>query len=231
MSGPKFKWNFTDFEKTVAPTADSTYMGLVRSFLYDLDIPDMKQGPWLAGGTLRRLYEGQLYRGADFDLFFQSEEQKNGVRDFIVEQWDPEVVFDSENAITYKMYYNGHMVTIQLIHRKYYNMPSDVIADFDIVACQMVTDGKVLVHGQLTLDNIEKRLLRVNQSVLGEDTYSANHTLRRMIKMGEDGYRMGEWHVNEFLKFVAAHPEVIKDEKPMSPEVTTNPCVDFDLLF
>jgi len=223
------KWNHGKFEQMFAPTADENYIGLVRSLLGDLGMrdSDMKDGPWLAGGTCRRLLEGQLYLGADFDLFFKNEKQKNELRDFIIQQYDPEIMFESENAVTYKVLYYNRIVILQLIHRKYYDMPSDVISDFDIIACQFVTNGEVVVHGTMAPDQVAKRILRVSPSVVNKESFSAVHTLRRMIKMGQDGYRMGQYHVGEFLNHVVKNPKLIKYDTPMSPEYDENgnPCV------
>jgi hypothetical protein len=97
-------------------------------------------------------------------------------------------------------------------------MPSDVIADFDIIACQFITNGIDIIYGKLTLDQVDKKFLRINQAALEDKNYSAISTLRRFIKMGADGYRIGSWHVKEFLEHVKKHPECINEIVSMSPE-------------
>lgn len=217
-------WNHGKFEEMIAHRAEERYMGLVRALLFDLGIRDcdMMDGPWLAGGTLRRLVEGQIYTGADFDFFFKSKEQKNEFKDRIEAFYDCEVVFESDNAVTYKMLYGHQMVIMQLIHLKYYDTPSEVISEFDLIACQLITNGNVLVYGTNTFEQIDKRILKVNKNVLTKEMYSAVHTMRRMIKMGADGYRMSAYQMAEFLKYVQKHPEIIREEKPMSPEYDEN---------
>lgn len=219
-----FRWNHSTFGKIIAPKADKHYIALVRELLYDLDVSrtDMKDGPWLAGGTLRRLFEGQLYLGSDFDFFFKSEEQKNEMQATLLRHFEPEEIFSSKNAVTYRILYGSKIIIVQLIHLKYYDMPSDVIKDFDIVACQLITNGHGLVFGATTINQIENRVLRINRSVLDKKSFSAVHTLRRMIKMGEDGYRMGQYFVAEYLNYVRDHPEVIRMDTSMSPEHDSN---------
>jgi hypothetical protein len=228
----RFKWKLTTFDDVFNGYAERDYRTLVHSILSDFGLPstDFADGPWLAGGTLRRLREGQYFTGADFDIFFKSEDQRDDFRDDLL-LCSPEIVFESENAVTYKLPYGRGHVIIQLIHQRYYNMPSDVIANFDITACQLVTNGVGLVHSVMALENIDEKLLRINPIVLGRESYSAVHTFRRMIKMGKDGYRMGPFHVKEFLQYTNKHPETLRMEESMSPEFDDNgnPCKQINL--
>lgn len=214
----KVSWSLTKFDQTFKDKADPNYLYIVEYFMqvFGFQNNHFSNGPWLAGGTLRRLREGQIYLGADFDIFFKSEDQKD---EFIAALKDrgATLTFESEYAKTYQLLLGNQNITVQAIHHKYYNMPSDVIAGFDITACQMATNGIGLVIGSKTEEHITKKVLRINQAVLEDPHYSAVHTFRRFIKMGADGYRMGAWHAKEFLEYLKSHPETIRDIVSVSP--------------
>lgn len=228
----KVKWTLEKFDNLFRAKANGQYLYIVEYFLQNFQFQNnhFSNGPWLAGGTLRRLREGQIFLGADLDIFFKDEFQKN---EFISELKQREAVqtFESEFASTYTLLLGDHSLTVQAIHRKYYNMPSDVIADFDITACQMITNGVQVVVASKTLDHIDKKVLRINPNVLDAKDYSAIHTLRRFIKMGGDGYRMGAWHVKEFLEHIKQHPECINEIVSMSPRAVDPFTIDDDIPF
>lgn len=219
----KVSWSLEKFDILFRTKADRKYLYIVEYFMqtFGLQNNHFSNGPWLAGGTLRRLREGQIYMGADLDIFFKDEFQKN---EFISDLKQREAVqtFESEFASTYTLLLGNHSLTVQAIHHKYYNMPSDVIADFDITACQMITNGVQVVVASKTLDHIDKKVLRINPAALEAADYSAINTFRRFIKMGTDGYRMSAWHIKELLEYIKQHPETIKDIVSMSPKAESS---------
>ena len=135
--------------------------------------PDWKNGPWIAGGSVLSWYKGEPVGSGDIDVYFKteddfkkfykliepkSEEGYGGIFNIKKQNPDVDIVFSSDNAITF-VYKDKWK--IQLIKQGFYNRPQDVIDNFDISVCQLVTDGKDFAAGKDTLVDIKTNTLRI----------------------------------------------------------------------
>lgn len=97
-------------------------------------------GPWIAGGAVRRMIDGDALSKADIDIFFGHDFNhvhlfKNRLEDIGTE------VFKSQYATTYEVPIGDNVYRIQLIMRKGYHNVMHLFRDFDFTVCQMVYDG------------------------------------------------------------------------------------------
>lgn len=142
---------------------------------------NMEKGPWLAGGAVRKLYLGQSIGESDWDIWFRSAQQFDIAHKYIA-SLGANIAYSSDNATTFKYYYEGETHQIQLIRRRFFETPNDVINQFDFSICQLLTDGDKLLLGKTTVQDLETRTIR-----LGSDRMQP-HVVTRMVKYIVYGY-------------------------------------------
>lgn len=130
----------------------------VFSDIVDLISPNYENGPWIAGGCVRRLYEGVPLMEGDVDVFVSSEEMAKSIRAKILATnmyHMTNVVFGCED---FRNKENG--ITIQLICQKHYGTIHDLLGDFDISAAQFVTNGKTILTTDQSIRDVHERVFR-----------------------------------------------------------------------
>lgn len=137
----------------------------------------MVNGPWIAGGSVRKSYHNIPTNESDWDIFFRNGEQFMNAVD-ILKKYNISDVHHSDNAITFK--YDN--TVIQLIRNKFYNSPRDVISNFDFSVCQYLTDGYGYIVGEHTVQDHLDRRLRYLQPTLRKELIS------RILKYRIYGY-------------------------------------------
>lgn len=147
--------------------------------------PDLKSGPWIAGGAPLRWYQNQPVGENDIDVFCASAKQAAGIIEDIKGYGRFSVKFESENASTLEYWtkedYNKRW-TIQIITRRYFSSLEDVINSFDITVCEVGTAGNEWQLGPFTARDIRERNLRFKMPLQPD-------ALKRLIKYWAYGYR------------------------------------------
>ena len=159
---------------------------VIRDFI----IPQiLTEGSWLAGGSVRRAYLQDKSIRHDFDIFFRSEEFMEEVEG-IVRAFCFQREYDSANAITYSGYFKYYPITIQLIHRQYYNSLEETLESFDFDICK----AGITFEGTLVIDkNFESYNLTKNigvSNVLRNLDYTSSHHIGRLFKFLKEGYKI-----------------------------------------
>lgn len=145
--------------------------------------PDIKEGPWIAGGACLRWYQNQPVGENDIDVFCSSAEQAQCIIDLIKSYGRHSTKWESENAVTLSYYNknNSKSWTIQIIKRRYFTSLKDVIDNFDITVCQIGTGGNDWQLGQNTARDIKQRNLRMILPLQPD-------SVKRMVKYWTYGY-------------------------------------------
>jgi len=159
--------------------------------------PDLKNGPWIAGGATLRWYQTQPVGENDIDIFCSSEEQANSVIERIKSYGRYSTKFESENAVTlsYHDKKGDKYWTLQIIKRRYFMSLQDVIDNFDISVCQIGTCGNNWLLGKNTARDIRERNLRMNVPLQPD-------AAKRLVKYWTYGYRP----VDGLLEAVQTNP-------------------------
>ena len=147
--------------------------------------PDLRKGPWIAGGAALRWYQGQPVGDSDIDIFCRDARQAQAVVDRIKSFGRFQIKHESENAltITYHSPDNwGNSRTLQIITRKYFSSLQEVIDNFDITVCQIGTTGTEWVMNPFTARDIRERNLRFVDPLMPD-------TVKRLTKYWVYGYR------------------------------------------
>jgi hypothetical protein len=153
-------------------------------------VPDVH----LAGGTLRRLIEGQPYTGADFDLYFTDVKSRR--------QFDPNIFgehgeFLTDNATSYLIKnLLGRTVVVQCMNRFVPPNTEILLGSFDIRCCMLAiwtTDFDTIYYQDGALKDIEDRKITLHNpsSIYG--------TTKRLLKLAKDGYEIPNGQLQEFL--------------------------------
>lgn len=166
-------------------------------WVIELIAPDLSNGPWIAGGSVIRWYQGLPVELHDIDVFFRNRKQFDDLKNQLVgrsnnllsklsfgalttySNW--QLIYSSESAETYKTINNEFLV--QLIQSKFYTSIDEVLNGFDITASKIATDGKYWYSNHpLTEQHIQNR-------VLDMDTIQHKSAIKRLLKYWAYGYQ------------------------------------------
>ena len=158
--------------------------------------PDMKNGPWIAGGAALRWYQGLPVGDNDIDIFCANALQAQRVIENIKSYGRYSTKFESDNAITLS-YHNkdSKYWTLQIIKRRYFNSLQEVIDNFDISVCQIGTGGMEWHMGKNTARDIREKNLRMTMPLQPD-------AAKRLAKYWTYGYRP----VDGLLEAVQTNP-------------------------
>lgn len=144
---------------------------------------DIEKGPWLAGGAVRKFYLNESIENSDWDIWFNSPDQYQKAYQKMKEL-KASVAFETDNAISFKYYpENEPAQTIQLIRRKFYDNPYEIIGGFDFSVCQLATDGHKIIASDYAIRDIKSRTLRLTQDHIPQ------YIVPRIVKYMVYGYR------------------------------------------
>lgn len=155
-----------------------------------------EDGPWIAGGSVRRVLSSSK-ESHDYDFFFRNEEQLKKT----VSQIKGELV--KENKFN-TLYNCGDKV--QLIIHNFFDSPEELIESFDFTICQFAFDGKNLYHGVFSLWDLGRKRLAINKI-----TY-ATSTVRRLLKYCSQGFTACSGTCSSILKEVSHNPSLVNED-------------------
>lgn len=164
------------------------------------------EGPWLAGGALRRVVLGQAL-DSDFDFFFASEAQCSK---FCVALLDRKfkIKTTTDHAVTYTGKVEGvkRDVLVQVIKIAWYANAEAVLDSFDFTLCMFAYDGATLTVGEFALYDAVRRRLAVHRITF------ATASVRRLMKYADQGFTVCEGAIRKLLETVVANPGVVQSE-------------------
>jgi hypothetical protein len=121
-------------------------------------------GPWVAGGSVRKVWSGNPWKAQDVDFFFRDPEQYEYFDD-ILPALDQNIktYHNSQNAVTYLVQLrSGEEVKIQAIRKQFYPTIQAVLDDFDFNLAQFASDGIKMITTDAALDDIKNNRIRLN---------------------------------------------------------------------
>jgi hypothetical protein len=154
-------------------------------------------GPWLAGGSLRRTLSGESIESSDLDFFFKSAEQCDEFERQIKEQ--AKLIRKNEFNKLYN--YNGQK--IQLVHFAYHESIEALLDSFDFTICQFAFDGEFLYCGDSSLWDLARKKLAIHKVSYGLST------TRRLLKYQTQGYYACSGCITTILESIADNRELI----------------------
>lgn len=176
-----------------------------------------EQGPWIAGGAVRRLVTRKAQE-SDFDFFFKDEVQFDAFCEAI-EKAGGFRTSESDFNVTFcipaakakpigddEFSPSGPELKVQAIRIEFFETLNAVLESFDFSICQCGFDGARLAFGPWTLWDLAN-----NKLVPGKLRYGAS-SLRRVIKYTRQGFTICGGGLAEMLEQVAADPSIIRGD-------------------
>jgi mRNA-degrading endonuclease HigB of HigAB toxin-antitoxin module len=160
-------------------------------------------GPWIAGGSALQWYQSQPLALHDIDIFCAGPEQADQLCQLISQYGHSSFV--SNNATTFTVTSNlynrpespSKTWRLQVIKKRYFDNPADIIDSFDITVCQVVFDGDKWYLGPSTARDIRQQNLRMTFPL-------APDAIKRLTKYWSYGYRP----VSGLLNSIVNQPEI-----------------------
>jgi hypothetical protein len=150
--------------------------------------PLSREGPWMVGGTVRRLMVDEEFT-SDVDIMFKNMKQFD---DFCSQMRErgADTVDESPRQITFK--YKSW--EIQPIRAVFHDTLPQTLQDFDFTICQFGFDGMCFVWGDESLNHLKEKQLVF--------THTTDHvsTMRRAFKYADQGFFMDHESIGKFLK-------------------------------
>lgn len=156
---------------------------------------NLEEGPWIAGGSVRKIFEGKPWEKGDVDFFFKNPKQWSSLKDQVSEfakQFAHFSQFNSRNATTFyfsssnskewisvppwteqkKTRMSSPDFSIQLIHKMWHPSATNLINQFDLGICQFVTDGNVILATDQAINDTTHGIIKESQDRSTEPTVS-----------------------------------------------------------
>lgn len=172
-----------------------------------------KDGPWLAGGAVRRVVIRQGFEGGDFDVFFKDLVQELEFKEALVDngfKCIASATHASKYVKTIKLRGERFELVVQPVSIEYFKDLESVLDSFDYTACQTAYDGELVYFGEFALlDNGKKRL------AVHKIKYPVS-ALRRLLKYTNHGY----YACNGCLQAVADSIRALSENDFLNNKIT-----------
>jgi hypothetical protein len=162
------------------------------------------QGPWLIGGSLRRLLDKE--EPADIDFVFRDEAQFETFCETVA----PLCATPKENRFN-RTYQEADfpMRLIQPIKIYWYESLEAALDSFDYTICQFGWDGESVLVGPHTREDLSARRLNVHRLTKGR----AVSAIRRCFKYQRQGFTPSNTCYHDILSQIAGWPVEPDDEE------------------
>ncbi len=162
-------------------------------------------GPWLAGGALRRALLRQE-PDSDIDFFFRDADQLKAFRDDLAAKGLKQVR-ETEHHVEFRGRIGESAIerVVQLIRFAFYANAAAVIDSFDFTICQLAFDGKTITVGDHTLWDLGRKRLAVHRVTFPVAS------LRRLLKYGQQDFTACNGALATLLRATAQNPELKMD--------------------
>lgn len=162
---------------------------------------DIHNGIWIAGGAVLAMLDGRSMIKRDVDMFFANKKQASTLHEIIKDQLIVRNTVTTNNALTLSTKFE----TLQLITKKYYSSPFEVIDSFDINVCQFITDGEYLAYSDAAYEGWQNKTLQYLRP-------KEHVSLLRIFKYSLQGYTCDSKTMSDVLTWVRDTPEFFYDD-------------------
>jgi hypothetical protein len=122
-----------------------------------------EKGPWLAGGSLRRLVMNEPISTGDIDVYFANGRQLENT----IKRLGGEINKLHRNRFKNSYIFEYENNKYNLIFKEFYKYPGSVLDDFDFTVCQFISDGITLGFEEFTLEHCkDKAIVRAGTKLL-----------------------------------------------------------------
>lgn len=164
--------------------------------------PLSENGPWLAGGAIRRTLL-QQEPDSDFDFFFRDPDQLSTFTSAL-ERIGLAKLRETEHHVHYQGCVGGSSlpINIQCIRFAFYTDAEAVIDSFDFTICQFAFDGMKLTTGLYSLWDLGRKRLAIHKV-----TFPVS-SMRRVLKYAQQGFKACNGCLATLLRATAENPSL-----------------------
>lgn len=170
---------------------ESTFNTTWRAVMRQLPSCYPKQGPWIAGGCVRRFLMQESPWKADINYFCADKQQFN-ITCAKLETIDAQLILETKDHKTYRFKYTVHSpmtqevtpLTIQVIRSRYKPTLQEHMNEFDFTICQTGWDGQTFHVSLAALQDLEHNTLRTTGR-----HHSPVGSYMRVLKYHKQGFR------------------------------------------
>lgn len=155
-----------------------------------LDLKLLREGVWLAGGSIRDALNGN-FDVVDYDMFFRDIIEAHKTQLILEEDLGFECIFKCPKGelITFKK----DNIKIQLVMKYFYSSMDELIDSFDITACCHATDGNVIVTKYSSIRDTFKKKINFNRIEF------PNSTMKRAQKYIQKGFTLTNKAIEKYV--------------------------------
>lgn len=159
-------------------------------------------GPWLAGGALRRTLLRQE-PDSDFDFFFRDADQLSEFT-AALDRLGMEKVKETEHHLHFRGRIGDSAlpIDVQCIRFAFYPDAQAVIDSFDFTICQFAFDGQDIAFGTYSLWDLGRKRLAVHKV-----TFPVS-SMRRVLKYASQGFKACNGCLATLLRATADNPSL-----------------------
>jgi hypothetical protein len=181
---------------------------------------DIIDGPWIAGGCVRKLWQDLEWKNEDIDIFFANEQQfTKFIKNFDVGNIDNEdniftdfkntlirkdqyvLTHITENANTYQLTTNGNILgnnvfKVQLVKNRFFKSVSELFNNFDLCTCKFVSDGNNMWATNDAIKSINDWNILINPD------YKRDIKVIRLMKYMSYGFNLDDTLYLDILKLI-----------------------------
>jgi hypothetical protein len=187
---------------------------------------DISDGPWIAGGCARKLWQGTEWRNEDIDIFFKNNHQfemfidstkpkKLNIQHFydilFPDRNTPKCKYsishNTDNAKTFSVEIEDKNITankiykVQAICRWFPESAEHLFNDFDWTVCQFISDGRHIWATQAAIEGINS-----NQIILAP-TSKREIKATRLMKYLAYGFEADDEMILAMMKRLEDNPD------------------------
>ena len=161
----------------------------------------MENGPWVAGGSIRKIATNDIdIQNSDIDIFSPNKE----IMQWLIAYFDKKTIFEQKIDGFYTYKYKDQYYKIQVVKHFFYKSVEELLDSFDFTATMFASDGKVVVYTQQAMIDAQLKKLVFN----GEHEKCRPMRLLKYSKKG-------------FLPVPGMIPEILGVNKPEYLEKTS----------
>lgn len=163
-------------------------------------------GPWVAGGSVRRLF-ARTAMDSDFDFFFANADQVS-VFALAIEATGALLKSKNDKNSTWIVPASeaGPEMRVQAVTIAYFESMQKVIESFDFTICQFAYDGSQFEVGEFSLWDVARKRIVPARITFGVSS------LRRLLKYGRQGYTICGGALADIMQQIVDNPSIIHAE-------------------
>lgn len=124
----------------------------------------LTNGPWIAGGAVRKIYQNKPWKTGDIDIFFKNNAQRQEWTTNLADaartkMFSYSLKHQSSNADTWEISFEDKNLTLQFIKKYYCQSLTELWNNFDFTVCQFAADSANIIASDAAINDTNNNQL------------------------------------------------------------------------